>query len=56
MNEIRNAFTKITPHKLDDIKEELKTRDDNIVVETKKKKKRYLFAVPVVALCMVLMC
>lgn len=55
MNEIRNAFTKITPHKLDDIKEELKTRDDNIVVETKKKKKRYLFAVPVVALCMVLM-
>ena len=51
MNEIKKAFTKITPHRLDDIKEELKSRDENIVIETKKKKRRYLFALPVVALC-----
>ncbi|UTY39363.1 hypothetical protein NMU03_00580 [Allocoprobacillus halotolerans] len=38
MNEIKKAFTKITPHRLDDIKEELKSRDENIVIETKKKK------------------
>lgn len=38
MNEIKEAFTKITPDRLDDIKEELKTRDENIVIETKKKK------------------
>lgn len=38
MNEIKKAFKKITPHRLDEIKEELKYRDENIVVETKKKK------------------
>ncbi len=52
MNEIKKAFKKITPHRLDEIKEELKYRDENIVVETKKKKRHYLFAVPVVAVCM----
>lgn len=51
MNEIKKAFTKITPHRLDDIKEELKNRDEDIVIETKKKKKYYLFALPVVAIC-----
>ena len=39
MNEIKKAFKKITPHRLDEIKEELKYRDENIVVETKKEKK-----------------
>ena len=39
MNEIKKAFKKITPHRLDEIKEELKYRDENIVVETKKKKR-----------------
>ena len=51
MNEIKEAFTKITPDRLDDIKEELKTRDENIVIETKKKKKRYLLTLPIVAVC-----
>ena len=54
MNEIKKAFKKITPHRLDEIKEELNHRDENIVIETKTKKKRYLFVLPAIAVCMVM--
>lgn len=56
MNKLYKAFQSITPNNFEEIKENVKTRDEevHIIMETKKKKNYYKFAIiPIVCLMLI---